>query len=309
MLQKPFALILAVIFVYIAAPTAFAGNFLSSLTKKNPPTIHIVLQIDGAVLTQDTDTEQKVVNRNSTYHLTHGILDFIQALNTIPGVKTSFLKSNSDQHQAEAMVANRILQRIRVRTGIKLPFRVYSENDIKVDGKLDLSKFSKSWDLEHTILISNGMTEVLPGQERNVLKLYRYDDFDTGAFTPSDLIHLIRSKMNLVRAMGLILDSFRLSELSNWPLLSSLHHLQWYGTYYRHEFSNSSPIYRRGIEFLRKVNPDLNFLELTGLPNPFNQFLPQADSKRARSYCTGDEDKYWIILPWTQLSPTCHRLN
>lgn len=156
--------------------------------------IDIVLDIDDTLVFIDFDNSPDFfvlnpkLNTQIPYSTTHGAIEFLQALASIPDVRISFF-SCGEKWRNESLVPQMILKAapnalshtifgsflravglFQLTLPSKFRYELLSKEKVNYSGRKDLRKVRKGIQLDRTILIDDRDTSY-QGQEKNLLKL------------------------------------------------------------------------------------------------------------------------------------------
>ncbi|MCO5604389.1 hypothetical protein L7F22_058554 [Adiantum nelumboides] len=227
---------------------------LSSRRRRQQQRIDVLVDIDDT-LVYAGDGTLTAPELMCSYRLAHGALEFLIALDRIPGVRIGFyscgakLRNESLIQLISASIARRGHSLTQNFAVFSVPARMY--------GKKRLAGLRDGIHLSRAILIDDAGLNIEAGEEANLLKVYANRCFSS-ALTHAHEVYRARLANNLVRALGIILKSIELSKLSeeSMSVVEALKSLQWDGEKYLHESSNAEEIYRLGLQAMQDVLPD-----------------------------------------------------
>ncbi|KAI5061828.1 hypothetical protein GOP47_0022367 [Adiantum capillus-veneris] len=203
-----------------------------------------------------------------SYHFAHGALEFLIALDRIPGVRIGFYSCGAKARN-ETLI--QLISASIKSSGHTLThgFVVFSVSD-RMYGKKRLADLRDGIDLSRAILVDDAGVNIEAGEEANLLKVYANKSFSCTC-THAQEVYQARLANNLVRALGIILKSIKLSKLSvnSMSVVQALQSLQWDGDKYLHDPSNEEEIYKLGLQAMQEVQPDFQLAMVSCATHPW----------------------------------------
>ncbi|OFZ53338.1 MAG: hypothetical protein A2428_05740 [Bdellovibrionales bacterium RIFOXYC1_FULL_54_43] len=247
----------AVLFAFGLAPgSKVLAQNQQPLPRPDSEPIHVVIDIDRTILDtveQGTPAEflssARLIPKTGKifgyrYIVLDGAPEMIAAVSTLPDVKVSlFSRGNRARNLA-------VLEQLKLpdgRSAKDAAYRIFSLEDAPLPKK-DLYKvIGKSGDINRIILIDDHLDYAVSGQHRNLLWL---------PHTDQPRIH----RYQLARAAGLLLAVLEIAKKTEKPIRDILWDFQWKKDgaarlVYRKELLTDRSLYEKGVEFLRRVNP------------------------------------------------------
>ncbi|EFJ36916.1 hypothetical protein SELMODRAFT_403730 [Selaginella moellendorffii] len=197
------------------------------------------------------------------YELAHGGKEFLQALQSIPGLQLNFF-SGGPRSRNVGLVDQILCDAFGDGECGKI--RVFSAEDLLQGDppKKKLEGLIEGIELEQTMVVDDTAYHyAAPGEERHFLQIYacyceKHDHYAGKVF-------IMRRDNNLIRALGLILWALEISSSEPCSPVDALSLLQWGSSSgdndYRHNATNSQRVYDLGLEAMRRVNPELELLD------------------------------------------------
>ncbi|EFJ33645.1 hypothetical protein SELMODRAFT_406330 [Selaginella moellendorffii] len=210
---------------------------------------HGRFQVDG-------DTE-------GPYELAHAAKEFLLALRAIPEVELAFF-SGGPSHRNVGLVSQIVDEVFSSSTEIP---GVFSQHHL-VPGdppKKRLAGLVQGMDVDEAIVVDDtAYYYAAAGEERNFVSVYSCHCPSHKHFAGK--VFKARRDNNLVRALGIILWSLDICSAEGCTLGEALSAVQWDSSgRYRHKETNSKRVYDRGLEAMRRFNPELQLLDEEGL--------------------------------------------
>eukprot|EP00250_Pteridium_aquilinum_P028944 c3815_g1_i1 orf=209-1042(+) len=195
---------------------------------------------------------------DATYSLAHGALEFLAALDALGTIRLGLYSCGSkarNRRLAKALVREIHRQGYTFRQKLE----AFSVPD-GMHGKKMLKGLRRGLDLDRAILVDDNGHNVQPGEESNLLKIYKIDCHSRDLM---DAHKLYRARLcnNLVRALGMIVKSIDVSKASggSTTVVQALHSLQWDSdNMYLHELSNTKDLYQCGLQAMQAAKPDFS---------------------------------------------------